>query len=448
MEAPLVARCFSRLAAPVAAGALLALNVLPPSEATARCDGAMAGAAPTPHAVPKGAKLMLVQVIFRHGARTPLTPNFWQGVEWDCCGNPFKPAPVEIKHRSGGERPHSASDARQMGTALPGGCHKGELTILGKMQAFELGKDLRQRYCDELGFLPAEYSQGDISAHTTNMARTVQTLTGVVSGLYPDVPDSSPLQVTTVGDHEEFMYANSAGCPQLKLLMKENRKGVQELLRESEEFKRLSKEIEERSDGAVTPPFNVIDLYDAFTAVRSHGKKLPEWMDLKLYADIEALAVRRINLLFNPNSAHLADVLHLGMGRLLQELVQNMESCITGSSSEKLHLFSGHDTTVVPLLAAFGMELDHWPPYASHVELELWQCPSDSNTSAYYVRVVYNGDEVTWPGLAAGEMCDLGHLTEYILARFMQHHPDIDCAVLADGVGKGAAPETAGSQFA
>jgi hypothetical protein len=68
--------------------------------------------------------------------------------------------------------------------------------------------------------------------------------------------------------------------------------------------------------------------------------------------------------------------------------------------------------------------------------------------SAYYVRVVYNGDEVTWPGLAAGEMCDLGHLTEYILARFMQHHPDIDCAVLADGVGKGAAPETAGSQFA
>jgi hypothetical protein len=47
-----------------------------------------------------------------------------------------QPAPVEIKHRSGGERPHSASDARQMGTALPGGCHKGELTILGKMQVY------------------------------------------------------------------------------------------------------------------------------------------------------------------------------------------------------------------------------------------------------------------------------------------------------------------------
>jgi hypothetical protein len=31
----------------------------------------------------------------------------------------------------------------------------------------------------------------------------------------------------------------------------------------AQEFKRLSKEIEERSDGAVRPPFNVIDLYDA-----------------------------------------------------------------------------------------------------------------------------------------------------------------------------------------
>lgn len=25
--------------------------------------------------------------------------------------------------------------------------------------------------------------------------------------------------------------------------------------------------------------------------------------------------------------------------------------------------------------AAFGMELDHWPPYASHVVLELWELP-------------------------------------------------------------------------
>ena len=47
--------------------------------------------------------------------------------------------------------PHFAD--LQVNTKLPGGCHKGELTLLGQGQAQELGGWLRHRYVDDLGLL-------------------------------------------------------------------------------------------------------------------------------------------------------------------------------------------------------------------------------------------------------------------------------------------------------
>ena len=41
----------------------------------------------------------------------------------------------------------------QVNTKLPGGCHKGELTLVGQRQAHALGVWLRQRYLDCFGLL-------------------------------------------------------------------------------------------------------------------------------------------------------------------------------------------------------------------------------------------------------------------------------------------------------
>ncbi|KXZ43285.1 hypothetical protein GPECTOR_95g674 [Gonium pectorale] len=41
----------------------------------------------------QGARLVLVQVVFRHGARTPLSSqaHLWEGVDWDVCGQAYQP---------------------------------------------------------------------------------------------------------------------------------------------------------------------------------------------------------------------------------------------------------------------------------------------------------------------------------------------------------------------
>ena len=57
-------------------------------------------------------------------------------------------------------------------------------------------------------------------------------------------------------------------------------------------------------------------------------------------------------------------------------------------------MFSGHDSTFYPLLAVLEFTDLHYPPYASHLEMELWEDAEGKQ----YVRVSYNGFEVKREG--------------------------------------------------
>lgn len=98
--------------------------------------------------------------------------------------------------------------------------------------------------------------------------------------------------------------------------------------------------------------------------------------------------------------------------------------------TEQLSVFSGHDTVIAPVLAGLGVysgELCVWPGYASNIVVELWQPKStaragtgkstvatssslkklfpalwdaekatkESHFEESFVRVLYNGDDVT-----------------------------------------------------
>ena len=106
----------------------------------------------------------------------------------------------------------------------------------------------------------------------------------------------------------------------------------------------------------------------------------------------------------------------LGIGRLLGETLDHLEADAAAwaaaataaeggdgaaaSSSAlpphrpaaRLRLLSGHDTTIVPILAALGCYDGRWPPYASYVAVELW---ANSADGALQVRVVFNGQPLT-----------------------------------------------------
>lgn len=68
--------------------------------------------------------------------------------------------------------------------------------------------------------------------------------------------------------------------------------------------------------------------------------------------------------------------------------VKNSES----DSIPRLSLIGAHDTTLLPLLIAFGLFDMRWPPFGSSICIELYRCEGDASADQFFVRLIY-----CWP---------------------------------------------------
>ena len=73
-------------------------------------------------------------------------------------------------------------------------------------------------------------------------------------------------------------------------------------------------------------------------------------------------------------------------------------------NAPRVFLYSGHDRAIMPLLLSLGVidseragDEGEWPPYSSHIRLELLQKDEVYDDEEFAVRVVYNG-RVVAPG--------------------------------------------------
>ena len=115
------------------------------------------------------------------------------------------------------------------------------------------------------------------------------------------------------------------------------------------------------------------------------------------------------------------------MGPLWAEILEPILPILTGgdrgAAANKLHLISGHDTTIIPLLASLGVwNLDEWPLYASTMLLELHELVDGKTDRKVYpttfaFRLLYNGkvltDKVTGCH-AEYELCDFSVLQKLL----------------------------------
>ncbi|KAJ3592363.1 hypothetical protein NHX12_007490 [Muraenolepis orangiensis] len=355
-------------------------------------------------------ELKLVQVLFRHGARTPLKsiPDILEA-QWvpslldppahtridyvvtDLQGGPQPPMPVEDGYRK---------------NTLTGGTFPGQLTTVGMQQLYELGERLRKRYVEEVSFLSPVFSTTEVYVRSTNIVRTIESAKCLVAGLFKQQQNGT-VPILTTSAVSENLYPNYIGCKLLKVMAGHRWAESATVPDIVADLQRVQSSLGISANQRV----DFILIRDDLVAREAHGLPYPPVLDT-WRSTVEQRAVDMMCHIFQPSKR---ENLQLCVGPLLHMLMGNMEEKLQGTAAEpdrKLFLYSAHDTTLIPCLMALGLFDMRWPPYGADITLELHQ---HKQTKEAFVKVSYIGKDQLVPG-CSGVYCPVQEFKQALSA--------------------------------
>ncbi|CAJ0605960.1 unnamed protein product [Cylicocyclus nassatus] len=353
--------------------------------------------------------LALVQVIWRHGDRSPTLTH--------------------------------PSDPIQENDWKFGGGGWGQLSPIGMKQHFNFGKQLRKRYVDT-GFLSKTYNSKEIYVRSTDYNRTIISSMSNLLGMYTynntasvkgtDYPDVQgwpagfiPIAVHTVEHDTDHLLIPHAPCHRMSWLFEMLRNQSDEV-REylgREDVKGIFANVTAKA-GGVYDEKNIWEVRDVWKIEQVHYPerlKKVDWYSEKLYNKLAEIS-DKISLFDNgiyergPVSINGLDVgLELQKirgGSLINDLNKRMymkydclnrqhEAQCRWIKNLKYLIYSAHDTTVFAFLNVMGIQSEvakgEYPDYTAAAFVELYTNaggepyfkilyrPSDKNETIYSV---------------------------------------------------------------
>ncbi|XP_027829707.1 lysophosphatidic acid phosphatase type 6 isoform X2 [Ovis aries] len=412
-------------------------------------------------------ELKMVQVVFRHGARSPLKPLPQEDqVEW-------KPQLLEVPPQTqldyivtnlaGGPKPHSPFDSQYRETTLKGGMFAGQLTKVGMEQMFALGERLRKNYVEDIPFLSPNFNPlevflgGDMRviwlqpvapliarvdlAHLASSAG-VPFLSHCSACIPPDAA-CSVQRMTFPERGEPFfdrgirstnIYRNleSTRCLLAGLFQRQKEGPIvihtdeasSEVLYPNYQYcwnlrKRtrgrrqaaslqpgISEDLKKVKEGMGIASSDEVDflvLLDNMAAEQVHN--LPSCPTLKRFAwMIEQRAVDTAMYILQWEDR---EGLQMAVGPFLHILESNLLKAVDPatppSKTRKLYLYAAHDVTLMPLLITLGIFDHKWPPFAVDLTVELYQ---HRESKEWFVQLYYRGKEQVPKG-CSDRLCPL-----------------------------------------
>jgi len=169
-------------------------------------------------------------------------------------------------------------------------------------------------------------------------------------------------------------------------------------------------------------------LWDCFNTHLCHSFPVP--IDQSLYNQFSNVATSLFSSLFStPNISAASQV---GIGFLLRDIHTQLNATVTSSASSKnppptVVLYSGHDTTLLPIMIALKVFNNQWPPYGSHIEFELYE-NTTTTPSSFYVRMLYSGAVLSLPQCQHSQLCPWATFSSILQGLFIPYDlTEADC---------------------
>lgn len=292
-------------------------------------------------------------------------------------------------------------------------CNLGELTDKGRQTTHSLGTRLRHLYVDQLRFMPEVIQDADmIYLRATPIPRALESLQQTFWGMYPSHARAAsfpPITIITRAPADETLFPNEGNCRRFAQLSRAFAQRTADRWNNTDDMEYLNKKVgkwmpESSKRVAIDSHPRLSGIMDTINSTLAHGPetRLPkEFYDDKLRAIIEKIEVEEWFDGFKESKEYR----EVGIGGLVGDIVERMVGSVeqdnyvggllevgdsTGSKVQgrggeqkiKMALSGCHDTTLAAVLSSLGaFENEKWPPYTSHIAVELFK-KSDLQTES------------------------------------------------------------------
>ncbi|KAM0136494.1 hypothetical protein ACHAO1_004632 [Botrytis cinerea] len=369
---------------------------------------------------PDELQLQLVQVLMRHGERSPVSARFQNaGLQpyWPYCSAARRMVSATMEANSSDWTPLQwrrrletfGNDDGPVIARGPRGevddvCNMGELTDKGRETTSQLGTRLRRLYVDQLGFLPQMIHNTDfLYLRATPIPRALESMQEAFFGMYPPYARAAacpPPTIITRSPSDETLFPNDGGCRRFAQLSRAFAQRTADRWNETDEMEYLNFLIgkwmpESSKRVAVDSHPRLSGIMDTINSTLAHGPetRLPkEFYDKRGLAIIEKIGVEEWFTGYNESEEYRS----LGIGGLMGDVVSRMVGSVEhngqdglfetggengstgigrgGERAIKMGLSGCHDTTLAAVLTSLGAFEDRpWPPYTSHIALEMFR---------------------------------------------------------------------------
>ncbi|MEE6509080.1 hypothetical protein FKM82_024115 [Ascaphus truei] len=348
---------------------------------------------------PHNLKLLSVHVMIRHGDRYPLyaIPKT-KKPDIDCVLEPGRkpshPLLADfISHMSKGSEAHMDSALSSL-PRFPSHslCEMGELTQTGVVQHLRNGQLLRDIYLKKHRLLPYDWTAKQLYIESTGKSRTLQSGLAL---LYSFLPDFDWKKISIRHQWSTIFCSSHCDCPVRNHYLEEEQRRQYNLRVKNSHLEKTYIDMA-KVVGVPTRQLRASNPIDSLLCLFCHNVSFPCTKNGCI--DTEHFKVIKSHQIEDEKERHEKQLYFkyalMATHPLLNQTVSRMQRVAEGKKEELFALYSAHDVTLSPVLSSMGLAEARFPRFAARLVFELWHNPEGKKEQ--YVRVLYNGEDVTF----------------------------------------------------